>query len=103
MNHRQRVANGLCATFVLGFLLLSASPQSGWADTPVNAVITYQGQLKSDGSSANGAYDLEFRLFDAAQPAVLAGHELDKPKTTWLGVGFGPIRVANKPIVVELK
>jgi hypothetical protein len=35
------------------------------AATPLGAGFTYQGQLKSGGSPANGPVDLVFRLFDA--------------------------------------
>lgn len=33
---------------------------------PLTTAFTYQGQLKSDGSPANGPHDMRFRLFDAA-------------------------------------
>lgn len=40
---------------------------------PVTTAFTYQGQLKSDGSPANGLHDLRFRLFDAAVGGAQVG------------------------------
>ena len=48
--------------FTLALLVgLSASAQ-----TPAGTAFTYQGRLTDAGSQANGSYDFEFRLFDAA-------------------------------------
>ena len=49
------------------------------ADRPACAqgtVFTYQGSLESNGSPANGAYDLQFTLFDAAQNGNQVGAAL---------------------------
>jgi hypothetical protein len=53
--------NLLAHAAVSGSLLISIAsvPAQGTA-------FTYQGALKSGGSPANGNYDLEFSLFDAA-------------------------------------
>ncbi len=40
---------------------------------PVTTAFTYQGQLKSDGSPANGLHDLRFRLFDAQAAGAQVG------------------------------
>ncbi len=36
------------------------------AQTPLGTGFTYQGRLEQNGSAANGTYDMEFALFDAA-------------------------------------
>ena len=52
--------------FVIGSLiaLVAVAPSQG--ETPLTTAFTYQGQLKDGGMPATGAYDLQFRLFDAA-------------------------------------
>jgi hypothetical protein len=49
--------------------LLAISTFNGQISTvkAQGTAFTYQGQLNSNGSSANGVYDLQFTLFDAAQ------------------------------------
>ncbi|MGQ0626922.1 MAG: hypothetical protein ACT4PL_02340 [Phycisphaerales bacterium] len=54
---------------VLGMLALSALAH---AQTPSTA-FTYQGDLKNGGTSANGLFDLRFRLFDAASAGTQVG------------------------------
>jgi hypothetical protein len=41
-----------------------AAPALLHAQTPVGTAFTYQGQLKEDGSPANGIYDFQFALYD---------------------------------------
>ncbi|MBN1137012.1 MAG: hypothetical protein JXM73_10520 [Anaerolineae bacterium] len=43
------------------------------AASPMGSGFTYQGFLKDNGAAANGAYDFEFRLFDAATDGVQIG------------------------------
>jgi hypothetical protein len=51
-------------------LLLLALPA---AATPLGTAFTYQGALRSDGSSANGSFDFIFRLYDAASGGTQIG------------------------------
>ncbi len=44
--------------------------------TPVSAAITYQGQLKQSGSPANGNFDFQFVLYDAASSGSQQGATL---------------------------
>jgi hypothetical protein len=55
------------SVFVLmGMLLVLLVTASGSvAQEAVGTGFTYQGFLKEGGSPADGAYDLEFRLYDA--------------------------------------
>ena len=46
------------------FILLATAAAT--AQTPVSMAFTYQGQLKENGSPANGSYSLTFALWDAA-------------------------------------
>ncbi|MEZ4864346.1 MAG: hypothetical protein R3C14_23740 [Caldilineaceae bacterium] len=45
---------------------VAASALSSPDGAPVSTAITYQGQLKQNGSPANGNYDFQFILYDAA-------------------------------------
>jgi hypothetical protein len=45
---------------------------------PMGTAITYQGRFTSGGSPANGAYDFEFRLFDAATGGTQTGSPVAK-------------------------
>ena len=45
-------------------ILVGCSVWAGGPPTPLGTAFTYQGVLKSGGSSADGVFDLEFRLFD---------------------------------------
>lgn len=47
-------------------LALTLAPLARALADPVTNVFTYQGELKTGGSPANGAYDMRFRLYDAA-------------------------------------
>jgi hypothetical protein len=52
-----RIASLMCA------VVLSSLCSLAWG---ASTAITYQGQLRADALPANGSYDLEFALFDAA-------------------------------------
>lgn len=54
----------------VGLLVVS---QSALTAAPLTTAFTYQGQLRSDGSPANGLHDLRFRLFDAAVGGAQVG------------------------------
>src|SRR5688572_1596677 len=41
--------------------------------TPVGSGFTFQGQLKVSGNPANGSYDFDFRLYDAAEGGTQVG------------------------------
>ena len=66
-----RVRWGLALVLALGVWLLIVGAVI--ASSPLGTGFTYQGFLKDDGSPANGAYDLEFRLFDAATDGAQVG------------------------------
>jgi len=55
-------------------LAIAAMPTIGAG--PVSTQFTYQGELKDAGSVANGAYDFQFKLFDAAVAGVQKGATL---------------------------
>ena len=59
--------------------------------TNINTAITYQGTLATDGSSATGAYDFRFRLFDALN----AGNQLGE-------VTKSNVSVSDGQFIVEL-
>jgi hypothetical protein len=47
-------------SFVVSFASLQAAPE------PLGTAFTYQGQLNASGAPANGHFDFQFALFDAA-------------------------------------
>jgi len=49
--------------------------------TPLGSAFTYQGQLKQNGTPANGQFDLVFRLFDAAAGGNQVGGDANLPNT----------------------
>lgn len=53
----------LVAVFALVLSALVAGPA---VSAPLGTAFTYQGSLESGGSAASGAYDFEFRLYDAS-------------------------------------
>jgi hypothetical protein len=57
------------------FLAFAALLVSSWviAQTPVGTAFTYQGRLTEAEAPANGSYDLEFKLFDAASGGSQVG------------------------------
>jgi hypothetical protein len=61
---------------LIGGALLGGLPQPTRAQT---TVFTYQGQLTDAGAPANGDYDLQFALFDAATAGTQIGATLTRP------------------------
>jgi len=61
------------ATLGLVSILFSAD---GVAQTPLGTGFTYQGELNNAGNPANGAYDLRFRLLNAAAGGSQVGNTL---------------------------
>jgi hypothetical protein len=59
-----------CAVAVVALLAFASSAH---AQGPVGTAFTYQGRLEDAGLPANGAYDLQLALFDAATGGALAG------------------------------
>jgi hypothetical protein len=47
-----------------------------------STAFTYQGKLRDTGSTANGMYDFEFRLFDAQNNGVQVGSTSSKPSVS---------------------
>ena len=74
MNHSKFVRNVLLAALMAVALLASLTGaqarqidrQPAAPESPVGTAFTYQGQLKDGSSPANGTYDFEFVLYDAA-------------------------------------
>ncbi|HEY1016261.1 MAG TPA: hypothetical protein VGE07_26360 [Herpetosiphonaceae bacterium] len=65
---------GLAATVQAGPAPLSGSSlASVAAAAPIGTAITYQGRLTDGGRPAQGAYDLRFRLYDAAADGLQVG------------------------------
>jgi hypothetical protein len=54
-------------------------------DAPIGTGFTYQGQLKDGGNPANGQYDLQFKLFDAASGGVQVGSTVTVANQTVTG------------------
>jgi len=57
---------------LLSVLAFSVWAAAASAQTPLETVFTYQGQLEDGGNPASGNYDLRFRLFDA----LVAGRQV---------------------------
>ena len=56
--------------------LLSLLAAGALQAQPVGTTFTYQGRLTDAGNPANGAYDLQLRLFDAASGGAQVGPTL---------------------------
>lgn len=54
-------------------LFLSLPAAASWAQTAVGTSVSYQGRLTESGAPANGAYDFQARLFDAATDGTQIG------------------------------
>ena len=52
--------------FSIYVLIVTFIVQAVGAQTPVGTAFTHQGRLTQAGSPADGEFDFEFRLFDAA-------------------------------------
>ena len=61
MANKRESIDRLLTTGIL--LLTGLAPLTA---APMGTAFTYQGRFNSGGSPANGAYDFEFKLFDAA-------------------------------------
>jgi|GEM_PF-1489271 len=64
----------LATTLALCLLLLTAVTPAAYAQA--TTAFTYQGRLTDGGAAANGAYDLQFALFDAASAGTQQGANL---------------------------
>lgn len=75
--------------------LLLAQSVPSLAQTPLGTAYTYQGQLQSSGSPANGSYNLVFKLWN--DPSLSAPANQVGPTLTFDGVGGNPppVVVAN--------
>lgn len=56
-----------------GTCCLSSATPLARANAGVSTAFTYQGQLRDGGSPANGAYDFDFRLYDAVTNGAQIG------------------------------
>ncbi len=69
---------------------------------------TYQGRLSTNGNPANGAYDLQFSLYNAATSGTLIGGPLslgDVPVTNGLFtvlLDFGASVFAGQPVWLQI-
>ena len=57
--------------FVIATVLLTGAAVAG--AQPVGTAFTYQGRLTDAGNPANGSYDLQLALFDAASGGAQVG------------------------------
>ncbi len=71
-----RVPNLLVAPALLALSILICQPSTAFAQ---GTAFTYQGQLQNNGSLANGSYDLQFALFDAATSGSQVGGNVTNP------------------------
>src|SRR5512142_2076238 len=61
---------------IAGILFLMGQVRIG--ASPMGTAFTYQGQFNVSGSPANGAYDFEFTLYDAATDGAQIGSTVAK-------------------------
>jgi hypothetical protein len=59
--------------------LIALAGTAANGQTAVGSVFTYQGQLTDAGAPANGSYDLQFKLFDAAASGAQVGPTVTAP------------------------
>jgi hypothetical protein len=60
-----------------GAMQAQVKPQSVRPESPAGSAFTYQGQFKDGGTPANGQYDLQFTLFDAASSGNQVGSTVE--------------------------
>ncbi|MBL9002383.1 MAG: hypothetical protein JNK25_14725 [Phycisphaerae bacterium] len=87
--------------------LLSALPTAR-ADSPVTSAFTYQGELRSRGTPANGTYFMRFRLFDQFTGGNQIGSELQARIEVVNGLftvqlDFGPAPFAGRARWLEIR
>ena len=66
----------IAVIILIGPATAAAGPDSisaSAADVPVGSGFTYQGHLRDGGNPANGAYDFQFKLYDAAVGGTQVG------------------------------
>src|SRR4029453_17008791 len=73
-----------------------------FAQTPLGTAFTYQGQLQSSGSPANGSFNLVFKLWN--DPSLSAPANQIGPTLTFDGAGGNPppVSVTNGLFTVQL-
>src|SRR4030095_6340580 len=91
----------LCRVLLLSSLLLTPS-LAVFAQTPLGTAFTYQGQLQSSGSPANGSFNLVFKLWN--DPSLSAPANQIGPTLTFDGAGGNPppVSVTNGLFTVQL-
>ena len=99
------LAVGLMLALVAGLTLAQgAGPQgdAGIQAAPVSTSFTYQGRLNDGGNAANGSYDFEFKLYDAASSGTQVGSTVTStPTATPTGTVTPPASVIYLPIVLK--
>ncbi len=75
--HKTRQSLGVVIAFALSLLAVGEPAQS----QALGSAFTYQGRLTDVGSPANGNYDLQFKLWDAATADGQAGSTLTLANT----------------------
>jgi hypothetical protein len=68
--------NSLRAWLLAGLCIAAATLSHGAAAQAVGSAFTYQGELRASGQPANGAYDFQFRLFNANTAGAQIGTTL---------------------------
>jgi hypothetical protein len=79
------------ATKLAGAIALVAALNNPAHAAPLGTVFTYQGQLQSGSAPANGTYDFEFTLYDAASGGNVVGATVT---TNGVGISGGLFTVA---------
>ena len=78
-----------------GEVSVKVAPGGATASAPLSTSFTYQGRLTDGGSPANGTYDFEFKLYDAASSGTPVGSTVTEDDVTvtdglfTVGLDFG--------------
>jgi hypothetical protein len=104
LSHSRRV---LPAVLVAALALAALAPQA--SAQAIGSAFTYQGELRASGTPGHAAYDMEFRLFNAASGGIQIGNTVALaavPVANGLfsvALDFGPTQFAGDAQWLELR